>query len=222
MTYYGTVSTRLDQYHAGYVFDLDGTVYLDDRLLPGAAETIAGLRDHGARVAFLTNKPLELPADYAAKLTRLGVPAAASDVVSSTDALLLYLRERAPDARLLVVGEPVLVDLLATHGFVLSNDPDRTDLVVVSFDRTFDYAKLLLAFRAIRAGARLVGTNPDPYCPTGTAACRTAARSSPRSRRRAGRRPRRSSARRRRTWRGPCWSGSICRHPRSSSSATGC
>jgi NagD protein len=152
--------------YPGYVFDLDGTLYVGDALLPGAAETVRTIRARGARVAFLTNKPLELPAGYAAKLTRLGIPAVPEDVVSSTDALRLYLREHAAGARIYPVSEPVVAELLRNDGFELTDDPARIDLVVVSFDRTFDYAKLLTAYRAVRRGARIVATNPDPYCPT--------------------------------------------------------
>jgi NagD protein len=147
------------------VFDLDGTLYLGDALIPGAAETVSQLRLAGSKVLFLTNKPLEVPADYAAKLTRLGIDATPSEVVSSTDALVRYLR-RQPRARLMLIAEPVLVELLRLEGFTLTDDPDITDIVVVSFDRTFNYAKLLAAYRAIRSGARIVATNPDPYCPT--------------------------------------------------------
>ena len=154
----------------GYVFDLDGTLYLGDQLLPGAAETVASIRDGGARVAFLTNKPLETPAAYAFKLTDLGIPAAASEVVSSTDALLRYLERHAPGARILPITEPMLMGMLRDHGFTTldpaTDDPTGTDVVVVSWDRTFDYAKLVAAFRAVRAGARIVATNPDPFCPT--------------------------------------------------------
>jgi phosphoglycolate/pyridoxal phosphate phosphatase family enzyme len=155
----------------GYVFDLDGTLYLGDHLLPGAAETVADIRAHGSRVAFLTNKPLETPATYAAKLTDLGIAATADEVVSSTDALLRYLARHAAGARILPIAEPLLVELLRDAGFELldPSDPDgaaQADVVVVSWDRTFDYAKLLAAFRAVRAGARIVATNPDPYCPT--------------------------------------------------------
>ena len=154
----------------GYVFDLDGTLYLGDHLLPGAAETVAAVRDGGARVAFLTNKPLETPAAYAAKLTDLGIPATAHEVVSSTDALLRYLDRHAKGARILPVTEPLLAGMLRDHGFATldptTDDPTAADLVVVSWDRTFDYAKLLAAFRAVRAGARIVATNPDPFCPT--------------------------------------------------------
>jgi HAD superfamily hydrolase (TIGR01450 family) len=150
----------------GYVFDLDGTVYLGDRLLPGAAETIAAIRAGGGRVVFATNKPLATAKDYAAKLTHLGVPATASDVVTALDSLVAYLHDRHPDARLLLVAEPLVEDLLASEGFTITRSADA-DVVVVSFDRTFDYAKLLGAFRAVRQnGAAIVATNPDPYCPT--------------------------------------------------------
>jgi HAD superfamily hydrolase (TIGR01450 family) len=154
----------------GYVFDLDGTLYLGDQLLPGAAETVASVRDAGARVAFLTNKPLETPATYAKKLTDLGIPATDREVVSSTDALLRYLERHARGARILPITEPLLVAMLRDHGFdtldPATDDPTTADLVVVSWDRTFDYTKLLAAFRAVRAGARIVATNPDPFCPT--------------------------------------------------------
>ncbi len=161
----------------GYVFDLDGTLYLGDHLLPGAAATVAAIRAGGARIAFLTNKPIETPATYAAKLTTLGIPAQASEVVSSTDALVRYLHANAAGARILAITEPLLVRLLREAGFQVVDPGERRgqatagpvavdiDVVVVAWDRTFDYAKLLAAFRAVRAGARIVATNPDPFCP---------------------------------------------------------
>jgi NagD protein len=66
-----------------------------------------------------------------------------------------------------VLGEKLLLDTLSAAGFALTAEPSSADVVVVSFDRTFDYTKLLAAYRAVRLfGARLVATNPDPYCPT--------------------------------------------------------
>ncbi len=157
----------VDRGFSGYAFDLDGTLYVDDVLLPSAAETIARIRLGGGRVAFVTNKPLETASDYAAKLTRLGVPARTSEVVTSIDALVLYMQTHHPKARLMPIAEPIVFASLAQAGFQLTDDPARTDVVVVAFDRTFDYAKLTGAYRAVRLhGAALVATNPDPYCPT--------------------------------------------------------
>jgi HAD superfamily hydrolase (TIGR01450 family) len=65
-----------------------------------------------------------------------------------------------------VVGEEPLKNELRSAGFQLSEKADEIEIVVASFDRTFSYAKLQIAYDAIRCGARLVATNPDRYCPT--------------------------------------------------------
>lgn len=151
----------------GYAFDLDGTLHLGGTVLAGAAETIASIRRAGRPVAFVTNNPLHSAADYSRQLRDLGIEATPSDVVTATDALVSYLTSAHPASRLLVIGEVLLRDTLAAAGFGLTDQPGVAEVVVVSFDRTFDYAKLLAAYRAIRLyGARLVATNPDPYCPT--------------------------------------------------------
>src|SRR6478609_10090068 len=98
--------------YRGYAFDLDGTLYLGDDLIEGADTVVAALRNSGARVVFVTNKPLETAEAYAAKLTRLGIPAQAQDVISALDALTLYLAGRHSGARVLAVGEPVLIESL--------------------------------------------------------------------------------------------------------------
>jgi len=156
---------RPERVYGGYV-DLDGTLYIGEDPLPGATETVALLRDAGARLVFVTNNPLRLPADYVRKLRRLGFDVADGDVVSSTDVLVAYLRTHHADARLFAIAEPLVIQLLVSSGFRMTADPDQTDVVVVSWDRGFHYDKLRLGFLAVRAGARIVATNPDPYCPT--------------------------------------------------------
>jgi HAD superfamily hydrolase (TIGR01450 family) len=163
------VSTGLhapQRLYRGYAFDLDGTVYLGDTLLPGAAETIARLRAEGSRITFVTNNPLHRAAEYARRLTALGVPATAADVVTSLDSLVGYLRSRHPGAAVLTVAETLVDETLHAAGHRVVTRPEDAGVVVVSFDRTFDYAKLNAAYRAVRAGAVIVATNPDPFCPT--------------------------------------------------------
>lgn len=151
--------------YAGYALDLDGTVYLGEHLLPGARETIARLRDAGRRVLFLSNNPLLSCEGYAARLTRLGVPAEHGDVLNSSRVMVDYLRTRFAGRRLFVIGERSLREELLEAGFALTEDPRQVDVVVAAFDRGFDYRKLQIAFDAIRSGARFVATNRDPYCP---------------------------------------------------------
>jgi len=150
----------------GFIFDLDGTVYRGDSLIPGADWVIRLLREKGKKVVFLSNNPLQTREDYASKLTRLGIPTQPDEVINSTFVITHYLKKNAPQARLFVVGELPFIEELKRAGFTITEEPKEIDYVVVAFDRTFDYKKLNIAFQAIKKfGAHFVATNPDRTCP---------------------------------------------------------
>jgi NagD protein len=149
----------------GIILDLDGTVYLSHQLIPGARETIAWLRRHSYPVVFVSNKPLESRADYAAKLTQLNIPTPSDEVINSSLVLVRTLSHQMPGASVFAIGEPPLLDELMAAGFRVSDDPKQIDVVIASFDRTFDYRKLNIGFQALRRGARFLATNADATCP---------------------------------------------------------
>lgn len=160
----------------GFIFDLDGTVYLGESALFGAVEGIRALREQGKRILFVSNKPLEPRDAYAAKLTRLGIPASPDDVITSAFVLGYHLAHTAAHLRLYVIGEQNLMNELRGHGLHVLNEfadqdpkqviqPDGVDAVVVAFDRTLDYRKLNTAYQALLRGARFFATNADKACP---------------------------------------------------------
>lgn len=149
----------------GYIFDLDGTVYLGENAIPGAPEIIAELRQSDCGVVFLSNKPLQPREVYAQKLTRLGIPTSTDDVINSTQVLIQYLLREMPAAKVFAIGETSLLDELAAAGISLSDKPEEIDVLVASFDRTFDYRKLNIGYQALRMGARFFATNADRTCP---------------------------------------------------------
>lgn len=156
-----------ERIYDGYIFDLDGTIYLGDELLPGAADTVARLRELGSKTVFVSNNPTRDPEMYAAKLVRLGIEAEASDIINPTITLRDWLLAEHPQAALFVIGEAPLCRVLETAGLRLTDDPEQIDIVVASYDRGFDYRKLQIAFDALwrHRRATLVTTNLDPYCP---------------------------------------------------------
>jgi len=158
--------TRL---YDGYLFDLDGTIYLGDELLPGAQRLVERLRELGRAPLFLTNNPTRDPQTYADKLTRLGLPTPAGAVVNTVLKMKAWLLRHAPGAGVFVIGEEPLCRALAAAGVRLTERPEEIDVVVASYDRTFDCRKLQIAFDALwqHRQARLVTTNPDAYCPVG-------------------------------------------------------
>jgi phosphoglycolate/pyridoxal phosphate phosphatase family enzyme len=151
--------------YRGVVFDLDGTVYVGDSAIPGAPQVINALRHEGCGVVFVSNKPLEPRQVYAGKLTRLGIPTGAEDVINSSQVLARYLSGEMGGATLFVIGEPPLIEELAAAGFAFSEEPGEIDVVVASFDRSFDYRKLNTGYQALRRGARFLATNADRTCP---------------------------------------------------------
>lgn len=149
----------------GFIFDLDGTVYLSDKLIPGADRVIRLLREKGKKVVFLSNKPIQTREDYASKLTCLGIPTRPEEVINSSLVMTNYLKKIAPNAKIFVVGEAPFIEELRGAGFTITDEPKEVEYVVVAFDRTFDYRKLNISFQAIKLGAHFVATNPDRTCP---------------------------------------------------------
>jgi len=153
--------------YKAYFFDLDGTVYLGDEPLPGAVSTIQALKDAGALVRYLSNNPTRTPSEYAAKLTRLGIPTADSDVITTIQTTIWWLKNNRPNAVVFPIAEAPLIDALTQAGFRISDDASQIDVVIASYDRTFTYSKLQTAFDALWVNKRavLIQTNPDRYCP---------------------------------------------------------
>jgi phosphoglycolate/pyridoxal phosphate phosphatase family enzyme len=160
----------------GFVFDLDGTVYLGESALPGAVDAIAELRRRGKRILFVSNKPLEPRSAYAKKLTRLGIPATEDDVITSAFVLARYLATHEPSLRYYVVGEANLKAELEGQSLTVVDElsdqdpkdvilPEGIDAVIVAFDRTLDYRKMNTAYQALYRGARYFATNGDNTCP---------------------------------------------------------
>ncbi|OYN84537.1 HAD-IIA family hydrolase [Parenemella sanctibonifatiensis] len=155
------------EFYDAYVFDLDGTIYLGDHLLPGAARMIAELRRRGIPVRFLSNNPTKDPQMYSDKLTKLGVETSVADIANTVVTTTRWLQANHPDAVLFPIAEEPLKRALREAGFTLSEDPEEIDIVIASYDRTFDYRKLQIAFDAIwfHKRAFLITTNPDRFCP---------------------------------------------------------
>ncbi len=151
--------------YAGYILDLDGTVYLGEALIPGADATIAALRERGAEVIFVSNKPIATRRDYAEKLTRLGIPTEVDQVLTSPLALADYIAAHHHAPRVLVIGEEPVIAELVSVGCQLVEEAAKTDIVVASWDRQVTYDKLEEAFQALRQGAKFYVTNPDVTCP---------------------------------------------------------
>ncbi|MFN3729813.1 MAG: HAD-IIA family hydrolase [Fimbriimonadaceae bacterium] len=152
-----------------YVFDLDGTLYRGREAVEHAPEVLRELRKRAA-IRFVTNNSGILPGAVAERLTSIGIPASADEVLTSgivTAAVLVQEGVRSA----FVVGEPALMTALEEQGIRVVNRAVSTEcegqpeVVVVGICRAVTYAWLDAGLQCFLAGASLVGTNPDPTYP---------------------------------------------------------
>ena len=150
----------------GWLIDLDGVIYRGDQLLAGAPEFVTALREERIPFLFLTNNSSRTPAQYAERLTRMGIPAGPQDFYTSSQATAEYLARHAPPGTpIFVIGMDGIRQALEEAGFRITSDPYEAAYCVVGYDNRITYQDLALATRAVFAGARLIGTNPDPTLP---------------------------------------------------------
>lgn len=157
-----------------WLFDLDGTIYLGDDLLPGALDLIATLTERRLPFRFVSNNPTRTPEQYVSKLTGFGLPVLLEQVVTSVITTVDWITTFHPGRSVFPIAEAPVVEALIAAGVSLTDDARAIDIVLASFDRSFDYRKLQVAFDALWfEGPRrddgwrpiLVQTNPDRYCP---------------------------------------------------------
>lgn len=149
-----------------FLFDMDGTVFLGGRLLPGAQDLLASLESRQVPYFFLTNNSSRSRGDYLDKLTRLGLSVRLEQIFSAGQATALYLQRRAPGGRLFLVGTPSLEAEFRQHGFTLTDREPQ--YAVLGFDTTLTYDKLVRLCDFVRRGLPYIATHPDVNCPTET------------------------------------------------------
>ena len=151
-----------------YLFDMDGTLYLGDRLYDFTTDLLQTIRENGGRYLFMTNNSSKSVEDYIRKLARLGIAAAREDFITSSQATAYYLHKYHEGQTLYVCGTESLKTELRREGFTLTTEPADTDCIVMGFDTELTFQKLhdVSYLLLTRPEIPYIATNPDLVCPT--------------------------------------------------------
>jgi glycerol 3-phosphatase-2 len=157
----------LDDYDA-LLFDLDGTIYRGEEVIPGADRAVEAAHAAGTKVRFVTNNASRGPDEVASHLTRIGVRALPAEVSTSAQAAAAVLAEKLlPNTTVLVVGSAALVHEVEIKGLTATRShSDDVQAVVQGLSKDTGWRDLAEACVAIRAGALWVACNVDPTLPT--------------------------------------------------------
>lgn len=150
-----------------FLLDMDGTIYLGDRLFDGAAEFLRRVRARGGRYVFLTNNSSRGTDAYIEKLARMGITAQPEDFLTSADATIAYLKKTYRDALYYVCGTQSLKAQLRTAGLRVTDTlTDGIDVLLLGYDTELTYQKLEDCCILLGRGVDYVATHPDLVCPT--------------------------------------------------------
>jgi HAD superfamily hydrolase (TIGR01450 family) len=160
-------TTALVEAHDLVMFDLDGVVYVGGEAIDGVAEAIDRVRDSGRHVAFVTNNASRTPDQVAQKLTKVGVSAAAGDVVTSAQAAArLLAEEHGEGARVLVLGGEGLRVALIEAGLEPVEDPEGAVAVASGYGPDVRWRDIMRVSTLVRDGLPYVASNTDLTIPT--------------------------------------------------------
>ena len=150
-----------------WLLDMDGTIYMEDRIFDGTLELLAAIRAAGGRYVFITNNSSKSVTDYLAKVRRMGIPAGEEDFFTSAQAAVRLLRERYPGARVYCQGTRSLVRELRAGGIEVTEDVEPVDLVLLGFDLELTSEKLRKTCQILteQKNTAYYATNPDLVCP---------------------------------------------------------
>lgn len=149
-----------------FIFDLDGTLYLDGVLFPKAMELLDHIKKNQGKYVFLTNNSSRSSNDYVDKLNKLGIPCDLSNVATSQQATINYIKTNHPEEVFYVVGTKSMIAEMKAAGVNISENysPDVTG-VILGYDTELEYKKLEIASKLITEGAIYIATHPDLVCP---------------------------------------------------------
>ena len=145
-----------------YCLDMDGTIYLDDVLIPNVIETLNFLREK-ARIVFLTNNSSKSKDAYIEKLNKLGIKVTNNEIYTSGMATCEFIKEKFNNKKVYLVGTEALIKEFNDYKIPL--DDINPDIVVLSYDTSLNYQKLVKLTNFIHQGKIFIATHPDINCP---------------------------------------------------------
>ena len=150
-----------------FLFDMDGTLYIGNRLFDFTKDLLFAIKSDGKKYIFITNNSSKSVMAYVEKLRRLGIEAAADDFLTSSQATAWYLKKHYPGKRLYVCGTESLKAELRDNGFEITENTEKTECIVMGFDTELTFKKLddvskMLCTKELP----YIATNPDYVCPT--------------------------------------------------------
>ncbi|MCF6269300.1 MAG: HAD-IIA family hydrolase [Melioribacteraceae bacterium] len=162
---------RLWEKYDGFIFDMDGTIYIEEEIIEGAVETLNFLIKQNKHLLFVTNKTTQYRKDYANFLISNGVEISSNSILTATDNIVNYLTAERMGKKFFAIAETKFIEKLLAESYgqnselEFSDNPEEIELIIITLDRNYTEKKFEIAAKALLNGAEFFAANIDSTCP---------------------------------------------------------
>lgn len=154
---------RILKNYEGFIFDLDGTIYRESKLIDSSNRLFKTLKDLDKKYVFVSNRTTLTHYSYKRKLNSFGIECSLEQIITAAEVTKNYISMNYPDANVFVIGEKVFINYLKKNGIKIANH--KIDVVLITLDRTLNFKKIYKAQKALENGAKFFAANIDYTCP---------------------------------------------------------
>jgi len=156
---------HLAENYKGFIFDLDGTIYLEDKMIDGAVETLNYLIEKGKHLLFVTNKTTHTKDEYAEFLNGNGVAISSKQILTATDNIVNYLKAERSKKKFFAIAETKFIKELQNSELEYSENVKEIEIIIITLDRNYSEEKIKIAKKALLNEAEFFAANIDTTCP---------------------------------------------------------
>jgi len=151
--------------YKGFIFDMDGTIWLEDKMIEGAVSTLNYLIEKEKHLLFVTNKTTQTQDEYAQFLKSNGVNVSNSQILTAANNCLKFLKNERKNKKFYAIAEDTFINQIIDAGLIFCENPKDIEVLIISLDRNYSQEKFEIAKKALINGAEFLAANIDSTCP---------------------------------------------------------
>lgn len=148
-----------------FIFDVDGTIKIGNIKIPDIDKFFKKITNMGASYCLLSNNTSKTKFEHVKNISKvIGINFNENSLYTPLDQVIEYLRTNSIN-NIFVIGTDSVIEYFESNDFTI--DEVNPDSVIVTFDTSLNYDKLVTASRLlVDPSIKFILSNIDKRCPT--------------------------------------------------------
>ncbi len=143
----------------GFLFDLDGTLYVSDKAINGAVETISKIKSKNIPCRFITNTTTRTQKQVHKKIISFGFDISENEIFTPLTATHKYLESLGSPSCNFVLNDNIIAEFKQFE----TNQTNPDYIIIGDIGNNWSYDLLNILFNQIMNGARIIALHKGRY-----------------------------------------------------------